>query len=150
MDEIEVELGANCLFGYGKENPRILVIRDNFTASDCLLAMVLNRLDWLGHGDFMAKENRPLLSIWWENVNEKESFRKSTWLPNMSIQMIKSILVRNKSSVIIGLAVAFALAYAYKQIQLRPVNELHNVHLIAKCSTCKYTHYITKLFAYAK
>ena len=64
--------------------------------------------------------------------------------------MIESILIRNKSSIIIGVAVAFALAYAYKKIHVGPVNEFHNIYLIAKCSTCKYTHYITKLVTRAK
>ena len=125
LDEVEDQLASHFLFG-PDENPPPFLIEASFTAAECLLAIIVHRLEWLGHYNYMGEEERPLLALWWDNVKRKESFQKSTTGPNTSIQMmVKSILklklnyiysLRSKTILpVIPFAVGILIMYAYKK-----------------------------------
>ena len=85
-----------------------------FTDVDCLLAIVLNRLDWIGYSSFMGPE-RPSLSIWWQHMKQRPSFQKSTNIPLLNLQILRRKLYGNKFrlSAILGILAAFAFTYKY-------------------------------------
>ena len=65
------------------------LVEDTFTVADCILAIVLNRLQFLGHGDYMSPKARPELSAWWRRVKTRESLNCSTNAPNIHLYMFK-------------------------------------------------------------
>ena len=84
LDEIEKELVSHK--GY------LWLINDEFSVADCILAILLNRLHFLGHEDYMASNVRPLLASWWGRVKDRKSFLESTKQPNIPFFILKSKL----------------------------------------------------------
>ena len=82
LDEVEKELDSH------KEMKWL--VGDSFTAADCILAIILKRLYWLGHEDYMDAEHRPALAAWWDRAKNRECFIKSTWEPNIFLHMLKT------------------------------------------------------------
>ena len=68
------------------------LINDEFTSADCILAIILNRLDFLGHEDNMASNARPCLASWWGQAKSRESFIESTKTPYLPLYILKSKL----------------------------------------------------------
>ena len=71
------------------------LVEVTFTVADCILAIVLNRLQFIGHGDYMSPKARPELSTWWRRVKTPEFLISNTNESIISLYMIKA-----KSSVI--------------------------------------------------
>ena len=84
LDEIEKELLSHK--GY------LWLINDEFSVADCILAVVLKRLHFLGHEDYMASNVRPLLASWWGRAKVRKSFVESTKQPNLPFFILKSKL----------------------------------------------------------
>ena len=84
LDEIEKELLSHK--GY------LWLINDEFSVADCILAIVLKRLHFLGHEDYMASNVRPLLASWWGRAKVRKSFVESTKQPNLPFFILKSKL----------------------------------------------------------
>ena len=82
LDEVEKELALH-------QNTSWLV-GERFTVADCILSIVLNRLHFLGHEDYMSQDVRPMLAAWWGRVKARKSFIKSTESPNILLYMLKT------------------------------------------------------------
>ena len=82
LDEVEKELSLHKDVSW--------LIGDQFSVADCVLAIVINRLHFLGHEDYMAPAVRPLLSAWWARVKNRKSFMNSTKQPNIILHMLKT------------------------------------------------------------
>jgi len=94
LDEVEGELESH------KE--RRWLTGDNFTAADCILAVTLNRIFWIGYENYVVSEKRPLLKQYWDNIQSRDSFVKSTYYPNLALYMFKD-KIRQNSAMLIGL-----------------------------------------------
>ena len=66
------------------------LVENTFTAADCILAIFLNRLQIIGHGDYMSPKARPELSTWWGQVKTSEFLISSTSESNISLHMIRA------------------------------------------------------------
>jgi len=85
LDEIEKELSSHKDVAW--------LFDDNFSAADCLLAIFLNRLDFVGHEDYMSPDVRPFLAAWWSRVQDRKSFVAVTKShPSIPLYFIKSKL----------------------------------------------------------
>lgn len=85
LDEVESELSLHKDVAW--------LIDDSFSAADCLLAILLNRLDFVGHEDYMSVDVRPSLAAWWTRVKERKSFIDVTQNhPSIPLHFIKSKL----------------------------------------------------------
>jgi len=83
LDEVEKELALH-------EDVEWL-IRDSFLAADCLLAILINRLDFLGYVDYMTADTRPMLAAWWNRVKDRKSLSMLMEIqPNIPLYMLKS------------------------------------------------------------
>ena len=71
------------------------LISDEFTAADCILAVLLNRLHWIGHENYVINEKRPLLKKYWGKLQASDTFIKSTYVPNLALYMIKDKISKN-------------------------------------------------------
>jgi len=87
LDEIESELGSH------KEKPWL--VGDVFTAADCILAVSLNRLHWIGHENYVINDKRPLLTQYWHEVQARDTFVDSTYVPNLALYMLKDTIQKN-------------------------------------------------------
>ena len=92
LNEIEIELSSHTQ-----------LIGDGFTAADCILSICLNRLYWIGHENYVINEKRPLLKKYWDNVQTRDTFVKSTYVPNLPLYMIKDKISKN-ATLIFGYA----------------------------------------------
>jgi len=85
LDEIEKELSSHKDVSW--------LIDDNFSAADCLLAIILNRLDFVGHEDYMSPKVRPFLAAWWSRTKDRKSFLAVTKShPSIPLYFMKSKL----------------------------------------------------------
>ena len=84
LDDVEKELDSH------KDSQWL--INDDISSADCLLAILLNRLDFLGHEDVMAANVRPCLASWWGRVKARKSFVEATKAPNLPLYILKSKL----------------------------------------------------------
>lgn len=82
LDEVEKELTSHKDVKW--------LIGEKFTVSDCILAIVINRLHFLGHEDYMAADVRPMLAAWWGRVKARKSFINSTSQPNILFYVLKT------------------------------------------------------------
>ena len=114
LDEVEDHLAYSLVFEGNNECALMYIDGKKFTDVDCLLAIVLNRLDWLGYSSFMGSK-RPSLSMWWQNVKQRQSFQKSTNIPLLNLQILRRKLYGNKFkiSAVLGILAAFAFTYKY-------------------------------------
>ena len=102
LDEIEAELAAH------KEKSWLL--GDCFTAADCILAICLNRLFWIGHESYVINDKRPLLKGYWDAIQSRHSFARATYVPNLALYMLKD-KTRKNSTLIFGYALFPIIAY---------------------------------------
>jgi glutathione S-transferase len=91
LDEIESELESH------EEKPWLT--GDCFTQADCILAVSLNRLHWLGHEDYVINDKRPLVTQYWYEVQAREEFEDSTYVPNLALYMLKDIIKINSQMI---------------------------------------------------
>ena len=96
LDDIEDELSSHTRKSW--------LTGGSFTASDCILAVTLNRLHWIGHEDYVVNDQRPLLEQYWNKLQSRESFIKSTYVPNLALYMLKDKISKN-SELIFGYTV---------------------------------------------
>ena len=82
LDEAEKELALN--------TDVTSLVEDTFTVADCILAIVLNRLQFIGHGDYMSPKARLELGTWWRQVKTPGFLISSTSESNISLPMIKA------------------------------------------------------------
>ena len=84
LDDIETELASHkdCQW----------LIDDEFSSADCILAIILNRLDFLGYEDNMDTNVRPCLASWWDRAKTRKSFVEATKQPNILLYILKSKL----------------------------------------------------------
>ena len=88
LDEIEVELIS--------QSDKKWLFGDMFTAADCILAVSLNRLHWIGHEDYVINEKRPQITRYWNDLQSRESFVESTTFPSLTLYMLKDTIRKNK------------------------------------------------------
>lgn len=84
LDDIENELASH------KDSQWL--IDDEFSSADCILAVVLNRLDFLGYEDNMGPDIRPHLASWWGRAKARKSFVEATKQPNILLFILKTKL----------------------------------------------------------
>ena len=87
LNEIEEELNSH--------SDEKWLIGDMFTAADCILAVSLNRLHWIGHEDYVINENRPQITRYWKELQSRESFVESTTIPSLALYMLKDTIKKN-------------------------------------------------------
>ena len=87
LNEIEVELSSH--------TDKTWLIGDMFTAADCILAVSLNRLHWIGHEDYVINEKRPQITRYWKELQSRESFVESTTIPSLAVYMLKDTVKKN-------------------------------------------------------
>ena len=102
LNEIEAELKSH--------KDKSWLISDSFTAADCILAVCLNRLHWIGHENYVINEKRPLLKQYWDNLQTRDTFVNSTFVPNLAIYMIKDTISKN-AELIFGYALLPVMTY---------------------------------------
>ena len=102
LDEVEDELALHM--------DKSWLIDDLFTAADCILAVSLNRLHWLGHEDYVVNDKRPLLKQYWTRLQSRDSFVKSTYVPNLGLYMVKDTIKKN-SELIFGYSIFPVMVY---------------------------------------
>ena len=82
LDEAEKELAFNTDVSS--------LVEDTFTVADCILAIVLNRLHLIVHGDYMSPKARPELGTWWRQEKTPRFLINSTSESNISLPMVKA------------------------------------------------------------
>ena len=105
LDEIESELGSH------EEKPWLT--GDCFTQADCILAVSLCRLYWIGHEDYVINDKRPHLTQYWYELQARDTFVDSTYVPNLALYMLKDTIKKN-AELIFGytlLPIVAALVY---------------------------------------
>ena len=101
LDEVEAEFEAHKSFTLNGKM---------FTAADCILAVTLNRLHWIGHEDYVINKKRPQITKYWRNaLPHREAFVKSTYCPNLMVYMLKDKMEKN-TTLIFGYALCGLLA----------------------------------------
>lgn len=105
MDEVEVELGTH--------RNKSWLIGNTFTASDCILAICLRRLYWIGHENYVTNDSRPLLKKYWYRLQSRDSFIKSTYYPNLSMYMIKEQIKKKTPTILNYVLLPLTVALAY-------------------------------------
>lgn len=115
LEEIENHLSNSFSKKEEKSSPIMYLDGQQLTGIDCLLAIVLHQVEWLGYNDYITKE-KPSLSRWWNMMKNRESFHKSTKNSIINISVLKRKIVENKFQIItvLGLFAAFALGYFYR------------------------------------
>ena len=88
FDEAEKELASHTHV--------LSLLEDTFTMEDCIIAIVLNCLQFLGHGDYMSPKARRELSAWWRRVKIRESLIGSANEPNIPKYMLRAKLVLSR------------------------------------------------------
>lgn len=95
------------------------LVSDWFSAADCVLSVILNRLAFLGYEEFWAKDKRPNIAEYFEVVKQRESFKKSTSIPNVPLLMIShmynNVVPKGFFSFVILGAIVVGGAYAWKK-----------------------------------
>ena len=82
FDEAEKELASHTHV--------LSLLEDTFTMEDCIIAIVLNCLQFLGHGNYMSPKARRELSAWWRRVKTRVSLICITNAPNIHLYMLKA------------------------------------------------------------
>ena len=87
LNQIETELKSH--------KDKSWLTSNDFSAADCILAVCLNRLHWIGHENYVINDKRPLLKKYWDNLQTRDTFIKSTYVPNLALYMIKDKISKN-------------------------------------------------------
>ena len=115
LEEIENSLSKEFCNGKEPNYPVMYLDGQTLTEVDCLLAVILHRVAWLGYNEYITKD-KPVLSCWWKMMQKRESFQKSTKVPIFSIPVLKRKICEHKFKIItaLGLIAAFAFGYSYR------------------------------------
>ena len=130
LDDIEDQLLYNCISMsvnvqmIEEEDKELLTYVNGqfFSVIDCVLSVVLFKLDELGYSDLMLSE-RPSLSYWWQNAKERKSFVKSTAKPTLNFQLLKRRMYRHRFIITatLGFTAVFVLSCMYlKRLYIQP------------------------------
>ena len=82
LDEAENELASH--------TDVLSLVEDTFTVADRILAIFLNRLQFLGHGDYISPKAQPELSAWWRREKARESSISNANEPIIPLYMLKA------------------------------------------------------------
>lgn len=115
LEEIESNLAIQFCKGKERNYPMMYLDGQTLTVADCLLAVILHRIAWLGYSNYIIKD-KPLLTSWWKLMQKRESFQKSTKISVFNIPVLKRKICEHKFKIItvLGLLAAFAFGYSYR------------------------------------
>ena len=102
MDAVEVELGKHTW-----------LVGNDFTAADCILAITMDRLHFIGHDNYLFNDSRPLVKNYWDALQSRDSFVKSTYMPNMPLYMIKEGIKKKIPTILKYAVLPLTAAFAY-------------------------------------
>ena len=130
LDDIEEQLLYKCISISVKvqmleeEDIELLMYVNgkSFSVIDCVLSVVLFKLDKLGYSELMLSE-RPSLSYWWRKTKERKSFIKSTTKPTLNFQLLKQKMHRHRFAITaaLGFTAVFVFSCMYtKRLYIQP------------------------------